>query len=188
MIRTTHIALASLALLAAGAGAQVSATAPAQPPAVTSVQPVYTPEMRRLRDASQRLRDAIHAMARQAPGPERALAIRQADDALLQTQRAMIDLPPGMRASGTVSTADYDRSVKELMRASDALRDAIHAMARQQPGERRNEAIRDADRALMQAQVAMATAYDSSTYPGHTKTLGGPAADCVRLGTMLGCR
>ena len=95
---------------------------------------------------------------------------------------------PGMRASGTASSTGYDRSVRDLMRASDALRDAIHAMAREQPGERRNEAIRAADRALMQAQAAMATAYDSSASLPHTRTLGGPGAHCVRLGDMLGCR
>lgn len=187
MIRPLSIAFASLGLLAGAAGAQVTSTSPQQP-ALTSAQPVYTPEMRKLMDASQRLRDAIHAMAQKAPGPERTLAIRQANDALLQTQRAMLDLPPGMRSSGTASTAGYDRSVRDLMQASDALRDSIHAMARQQPGERRNEAIRDADRALMKAQVAMASAYDSSAFPQRTTTLGGPGANCVRLGDMLGCR
>jgi hypothetical protein len=88
------------------------------------------------------------------------------------------------------------------MRAADQLRNSIHAMAREPAGPQRNQAIRDADRALLDTQSAMAQAFDASYASNQratTTTLGaGPAArtivvdtttmHCQRLGDMLGCR
>jgi phage baseplate assembly protein W len=161
------------------------------PPVVVTTQPVYTPAMRKLMDAAQHLRQSIHAMASKPAGPERDAAIAQANRALRATQRAMGDLPPDLRATGTVDTTGYDASVKRLMAAADTLRDSIHSMATEPAGPRRNQAIRDADRALLDTQVAMATAYDATAFNdqgSHTITMGGPPTDCVRLGSMLGCR
>ena len=173
----------------AGAFAQAAPTANGQPAVVTE-QPVYTPAMRRLTDAAQHLRESIRAMARKPAGPERDAAIAEANRALLATQRAMLELPPQMRVTGMTDTTGYDASVKKLMQTADTLRDSIHAMASEPAGPRRNEAIRDANRALLDTQVAMATAYDAtaSRDQGHSVTMGGPPRDCVRLGSMLGCR
>jgi hypothetical protein len=49
------------------------------------------------------------------------------------------------------------------MKAADRLRQSVQAMAQQPAGERRNQAIFDANRALWDTQEAMASAYD----PGH---------------------
>jgi hypothetical protein len=54
--------------------------------------------MDRLRGAAQKLREAVQAMAQQPEGPRRNRAIEEAHDALLETQRAMIALPPELRA------------------------------------------------------------------------------------------
>lgn len=173
----------------AGAFAQGTPASDARPPVLTE-QPAYTPAMRRLTDAAQHLRESIQAMARKPAGPERDAAIAQADRALRATQRAMLDLPPGLRVTGMVDKSGYDGSVKKLMQSADTLRDSIHAMASEPAGPRRNRAIRDANRALVDTQVAMATAYDATALRdhGHAVTMGGPPRDCVRLGSMLGCR
>lgn len=98
--------------------------------------------------------------------------------------------------------AGYAPSVQALMQAADSLRDSIHAMARQPASPERNQAIHDANHALVETQSAMVNAYDQTAFGGDTRTLGaGPAhvahdrtvvldangIHCARLGTMIGC-
>ena len=54
--------------------------------------PDYARGMDRLKQAAQKLGDATHAMAKQPAGDGRNAAIRQANEALLETQEAMIAL------------------------------------------------------------------------------------------------
>src|SRR5205085_9634363 len=115
---------------------------------------------------AQRLRESIQQLAQKPPGPEREVALKEARAALLRTQQAMVDVPPSERVVGTVSsTAGYDESVRKLMAAADGLRDAVQEMATQPAGARRNQAIRDANRALLDTQTAMANAYDLTAFP-----------------------
>lgn len=82
--------LVSAALLGAAgsAGAQTAgSTAPTN----------YGESMVRLQQAAQKLREAVQAMAQQPAGPRRNEAMRQANDALFDTQQAMIQLPPELR-------------------------------------------------------------------------------------------
>jgi len=116
--------------------------------------------------------------------------------------QASISVQPAMappvvtivRAPATVSTAvpspasaGYDQSVRALMAAADSLRASIHVMAREPAGEQRNQAIRDANRALIETQVAMANAYDATAFPHRTATMGAGPLQCAWLGTMWGC-
>lgn len=126
---------------------------------VMSVKPVHTESMEKLQLAAQRLRESIQAMAQKQPGAEREYAIGQAHEALLQTQQAMLALPPELRSTGTVSNENYDESVKKLMKAADSLRESIQAMARQPAGEGRNRAMEQANQALWDTQMAMVSAY-----------------------------
>jgi hypothetical protein len=150
---------------------------------VLAVQPVYTQAMQALQDSAQRLRESIQQLAQKAPGPERQVALDRARAALLKTQQAMLDLPPSDRVVGTVSsTAEYDASVKKLMAAADSLRGSIQEMATQPAGPGRNQAVRDANRALLDTQAAMANAYDLTAFPrertaGVGATFRGAAAD-----------
>jgi hypothetical protein len=59
--------------------------------------------MNRLQVAAQRLRDAAHAMADQPASADRSATIRQIDEALLDTKRAMIDLVPRVTANSMPS-------------------------------------------------------------------------------------
>ena len=52
--------------------------------------------MERLQAAAQRLRDSIQVMAQEPSGPRRDEAIKQAQQALFDTNQAMIQLPPDM--------------------------------------------------------------------------------------------
>jgi hypothetical protein len=72
-----------------------------------------------------------------------------------------------------VSTTGYDESVRKLMKSADSLRHAIQQMAQQPAGDRRNEAIRDANRALLDTQAAMAAAYEPQ---GATRSMGAGGA------------
>lgn len=155
---------AAIGCASLAAGAQSSSGTGGQPPSsgsgtVISTQPQHTEAMQKLTQAAQRLRESIQAMAQKKTGPDRDAAMSQAQEALLDTQRAMVQLPPEMRSLGTVSTASYDESVKKLMKAADSLRESIQAMAQQPAGERRNAAIRQANEALLETQSAMAMAY-----------------------------
>lgn len=202
MTRTLQLAAVAAALAVGSACAQATvvtiSTAPAPGPVAT--QPVPSPAMQHLMDASHRLRDASRRLAQQPPGPSRDAALASADEALRATRRAMGDLPSQAQPAPPMSSgAGYDTSVQALMHASDRLHAAVHAMARQPAGPARNRAIRDVDRALLDTQVAMANAYDATAFAQPTRTLGaGPAVrtltlsrsvmECTQLDAMLACR
>ena len=61
------------------------------------LMPDYSRSMDRLLVAAQTLREAIQTMAQQPSGEERNRAIAGAREALLQTQRAMLEIPPALR-------------------------------------------------------------------------------------------
>src|SRR3569833_1425163 len=160
--------LLGLALPAAYAQGTPPAVGTVTQTTVVTVQPGPTATMRDLEASAQRLREAIQVLAHKAPGPERRVALDEARKALRRTQQAMLDLPPQDRVAGTQdSTAGYDPSVRELMKSADALRDSIHAMAHQAAGPGRNQAIRDANVALLDIQSAMANAYDLTAHRQH---------------------
>lgn len=182
-------------LLLLGCAAAAANAQTARPPlnddahgAVVAVQPVSTPAMRDLQASAQRLRESIEVLAHKAPGPERQAALDAARQALRETQQAMVDLPPEYRASGTqAGTAGYDPSVKLMMQAADSLRDSIHAMAERPAGPARNQAIRDANRALVDLQGAMANAYDLTALQHPTTTLAVNQMRCEKHAGMTVC-
>lgn len=180
--KKTTLAIAAGCALSVGAAVAQSTgdKAASSDGAVASRQAVPTQSMQRLQTAADRLRQSIQALAQKPPGPERERAIANAHDALLRTQQAMMALPPDMRSAGTVSTADYDQSVKQLTKSADSLRQAIQQMAQQPVGERRNQAIQQAHRALWETQAAMVAAYQPSTQAmgasGNSSSSSGSAA------------
>ena len=177
------------------AHAQAQATRPdatVAPPPIVSIAVVPTtdsPEMQRLTATTQELREAIQLLAQKTPGPERDLAISKAQSALSRTQQAMLTLPPEYRRTLAPPqvTGGYDAAVRALMDAADSLRKSVQGMAQEPAGERRNQAIREANRALLDTQVAMTNAYDATAFPPHTVTLGAAPMQCAWLGTMWGC-
>ncbi|WP_137177997.1 hypothetical protein [Roseomonas sp. AR75] len=62
-----------------------------------ALMPDYTPSMDWLLVAAQSLRRAMQAMAQQPPGQGRNEAMDRAREALLETQQAMVELPPRLR-------------------------------------------------------------------------------------------
>lgn len=78
---------------------------PASATSVASASPEYTKSMEQLQAAAQRLREATQAMAQQPAGERRNQAIRQANQALIDTQDAMMRLPPELRAEGNAVAA-----------------------------------------------------------------------------------
>ena len=121
---------------------------------VQSSSPDYSKSMERLQQASQKLRDAIQAMAHEPAGERRNRAIGQVHEALFETQRAMIALPPELRV-GSASAPDYSNSMERLKEAAQKLREATQQMAQQPAGERRNKAIDQARQALFDTHQAM---------------------------------
>lgn len=164
--RTTALVLAAACALAGGtAAAQGSGSAAAQGAAtVARTEAARAPAMQQLQQATDRLRQSIQALAQKPPGPDRESAIASAHEALMRTQQAMMSLPPELRSTGTVSTAGYDESVRKLMQSADSLRHAVQEMAQLPAGDKRNAAIREANRALLDTQSAMVAAYQ----PGGT--------------------
>lgn len=159
----------ALPLACASVFAQPGSTAPSTTSGtVAASQPVHSPSMQKLQQSAQNLRESIQALARKPAGPDRDRAIANAHEALLETQRAMVALPPELRSTGTVSTMGYDESVTMLMKSADSLRQSIQEMAQQPPGERRNRAIAEAHKALRDTQAAMLSAYQ----PGNARAMG----------------
>lgn len=142
-----------LALVAAAALAGGSAPVLAQSAGATAPTN-YGESMVRLQQAAQKLREAVQAMAQQPAGERRNAAADEAREAILETQRAMIDLPPELRM-GAGTQPNYTQSMQRLQEAAQRLRDAVQAMAQQPAGSARNDAIRQANQALFDTQQAM---------------------------------
>lgn len=134
----------------AGSGAAAVAT-------TATTTPAHSASMDRLLQAAQRLRETIQALANAPAGPQRNAAIETAREALLDTQAAMIELPPELRTRSAkpMSDAQYAQAMDELKRAAQRLRDAAQAMAQQPAGERRNDAVAQVNEALMEVNQAM---------------------------------
>ena len=155
---------------AAQANAKPAATVDAQQKAVTDLQ-----------RTSQKLRDALAVLEKEAPGPNRDRAAKAARDAVQNVQDAMTHLqaqakvaqaratPPAASGStgGRVSSAE---AMKRLRSASDTLYDAVHALAKLPAGPERNEAIKKADQALFETeQAAMLSELDYKLPVGKAK-------------------
>jgi hypothetical protein len=115
----------------------------------------YGESMVRLQQAAQKLRESIQAMAQQPPGEQRTAAIREAHEALLETQVAMIELPPEIRMGVMGEQPNYTQSMARLQEAAQRLRDAVQAMAQQPAGPARTQAMQQANQALFDTQQAM---------------------------------
>jgi hypothetical protein len=125
-------------------------------PAVVAATPQHSEAMDRLVQASERLREAVRGLAAQPPGPQREGAITTARRALMETEQAMVQLPPELRSHlGAMSEADYASTMDKLEQAADRLHEAAQAMARQPAGDRRNEAIAQVNDAILEANHAM---------------------------------
>ena len=144
---TIPAAIAALFLAAVCAHAQ-------EPSPAGRVANAYSASMTRLREASQRLRDAIQSIAQEHAGARRNAAIEQAHAALFDAQQAMMTLPPEMRA-GSGDEPSYTRSIERLQQAAKKLSEAVQAMAQQPAGQRRNEAAERTREALLETQQAM---------------------------------
>lgn len=115
----------------------------------------YSQSMNKLLQAAQDLRESIQAMAQMPAGPQRERALSQSREALLETQRAMLELPPELRQAKPSQAGHDAQALRELMRAADRLRESVQAMASQQPGAARNQAMAQARQALFDTQQAM---------------------------------
>lgn len=169
MRNPTLAAALAAALVATHAAAQHDAKSqqPAEPRVVSAV-PRYTDMMKDLLDAAQRLRESVQVLAMEPASRPRDEAMKQARRALMQAQRSMADLPPGMRSAGDTIVRDgdagnqagqprlpRDRPIDELRDASERLLDAVSSMSKRAAGERRENAIADAHAAWADAHAAM---------------------------------
>lgn len=176
MKSTSMTLIAALALATGGAAAQQGTPDKQQAQPGRQAATADSQSMEKLKQSAQRLRESIQAMAQRKPGPDRDRAIAEAHEALLETQRAMVALPPELRGTGAVRTADYDQSVRKLMKAADSLRESIQAMAQQPPGQGRNRAIEQAHQALWDTQNAMLSAYAPGSADSRTMGAVGQSA------------
>ena len=142
----------------------------------TASAPAPSESMARLQLAAQRLREAVQAMAQEPAGDRRNTAIKQGNEALIEINQAMTSLPPDMRAAGSAvgttpsaggagsvalgpvypnSDVEYTKAMDRLQKAAQQLREAIQAMAQEPAGPRRDDAIKSANKALVDTQQSM---------------------------------
>ncbi|MGZ5095907.1 MAG: hypothetical protein ACXWCY_07410 [Burkholderiales bacterium] len=107
-----------------------------------------------LEAAAQRLRDAVHSMAKAPAGTQRNEAIKQANRTLLEVQNAIAALPPGVIAAAG-NEGNYKQAMDRLEMAAQRLRDAAHALAREPVGAKRADAMKDINKALIDTQQVM---------------------------------
>lgn len=117
----------------------------------------HTRSMDNLLAAAQKFREAIQAMARQEPGPKRDAAMDATREALLLTQRAMLQLPPDLRVEDVKvrEAKDWPKAMARLDSASQKLHESIEAMSKQQGGKGRDDAIGTVKTALDDTEEAM---------------------------------
>ena len=157
-IKWTAVSLAGLVIgapssFAAGQSADTHYKQPAassSTPKVADAKPIQN-----LEAAAQRLRDAIHALAKAPAGPQRNQAIHDGNRALMEVNEAMAGLPPEM-LTAQASESSYQQAMNRLEQAAQRLRDATHALAADPNSTRRDEAISDINRALHETQQVMA--------------------------------
>lgn len=144
------------------AAAPVTATLDGPFP-VVRMEPQGSAPAQRLHSAAERLRASITVLAQHPAGAAQQHALAKANEALLETQAAMLALPPRLRSGAApLASAGYDEGVARLEEAADMLRQSLHAMAQEPPGLRRNQAIAQANRALLDTQAALTQVYDLS--------------------------
>ncbi|WP_334186352.1 hypothetical protein [Noviherbaspirillum sp.] len=61
------------------------------------------------------------------------------------------------KSGASADTASDDKAIQDLLAAAQSLRESIQTMAQMPAGEKRTEAIREGNEALMQVQAAMAS-------------------------------
>ena len=108
-----------------------------------------------LQTAAQRLRDAVHALAKAPPGPQRNQAINDGNRALMEVNIAMANLPPDL-LTAQADESSYQKSIDRLEAAAQKLRDTTHALAADPNSQRRNETIKEVNKALRETQQVMA--------------------------------
>ena len=162
------------------ASSTTATTTTSTPSSVTAGAPVAAADqsqaMDRLQRGAQQLRESIQAMAQEPVGPRRNDAIRRAHEALMNTKSEMLQLPPEIRGDASASTVgatggagggavagpvypnsdvEYTRAMEKLMKSAQSLREGIQALAQQQPGPARDQAIKQAQQALYDVNSAM---------------------------------
>jgi hypothetical protein len=80
----------------------------------------------------------------------------------------------GGRSTSSAGTANDDKAIENLQAAAQSLRESIQRMAQMPAGEKRAEAIRESNEALMQVQAAMAS------LPSHLLLANATEADYKR--------
>jgi hypothetical protein len=137
-----------------------------------------TDTMENLNSAVRELREATVLMLNQkAPGPKRAEAVEAAQDALMQTQEAILQLPPDMRIADTKirEAKDWPLVMKRLTQATNDLQDAAKTLSQKATGEEHDKAVATMRKALRTAQEAMADLPEWSA--GQPMTTGQSSAD-----------
>jgi hypothetical protein len=82
--------------------------------------------------------------------------LKQAHEALFDTQQAMMQLPPELyQSEGTKAQPNYTVTMDRLMQGAQKLRESVQAMAQQPAGPGRNAAAAKAREALGETQQAM---------------------------------
>lgn len=107
-----------------------------------------------LRLAAQRLRDAIHQMAREPASPKRNELIKAADRALAQVETAMTNLPPAL-LTAEATESHYKEASDKLEIASENLREAAQSLATDPDSQRRNETMQKIKTALQETHRLM---------------------------------
>jgi hypothetical protein len=143
----------ALSIGPAQSGGGVAAGIATSPAAGTAQQ---DEAMQRLVQASDRLRDAITAMAQAPADQANRAAARDARQALLDTQLALMALPDDA-ATTTPAAGTSGDSLKQLQAAAERLRGTIQALADRPEGAERNQAMAKASQALLDTQQALLT-------------------------------
>lgn len=117
----------------------------------------YTRSMAGLLAAAQKFRESIQQLAQQEPGPKRETAMEASREALLLTQRAMLQLPPELRVEDVKvrEAKDWPKAMARLDSAGQELRSSVDAMSNQAAGKGRDDAIATVKKALAKTEEAM---------------------------------
>lgn len=154
----TFLVICSLGASGAYAQAQTGSSAsPAEKAGLRVGHVDHSRVMDDLLGAAQKFREAIQQLAQHEPGPKRDAAVEASRDALLLTQRAMLQLPPELRVEDVKvrDAKDWPKAMARLDTAAQKLRASIEAMSKQPAGKPRDDAVATVNKALAETQQAM---------------------------------
>jgi hypothetical protein len=125
----------------------------------------YSKSLESLLNAAHELRKSIQELAQQEVGPQSSAAIEASHEALLQTQRAMLRLPPDWRIDDVEvrEAKEWPKVMARLDAATRSLENSLKTLSKRPDLDGWAEAMASVRRAISETEQAMLALPEADT-------------------------